>query len=61
MTEIKQSAKYARRWRLFFGKNIGATHIDWCVSIGLYETSGWITKHGTRMLEWVKPDMYRDI
>lgn len=60
MNEIKQRAKYAWRWRLVFDKNIGTTHADWCVSIGLYETSGWITKHTNRMLEWVKPG-HKDI
>ncbi len=62
MKEIEQRAKHAQKWRRLLGTGIAKNFLfrsEWCVSVGLCETAGWIYTNQNHFLEWVKPG-YRD-
>lgn len=54
MIEIEQRVKHARIWRMSIAINSEENYAEWCISMGLCETSGWINHHNN-MLDWVKP------
>lgn len=54
MNEIERRAKHAQEWRLYLDIADIHFHTEWCICVGLYETSGWVNKGGHGMLEWIK-------
>jgi len=54
MSEIEYRAERAQHWRhLLNGINV-SYHWEWCIHVGLWETSGWTDKNNrNEMLKWL--------
>lgn len=59
MNEIERRAQHAWEWLLFLNLSRIKNQTEWCATIGLYETAGWVDEDGNGMLEWVKPGIFK--
>ncbi|KKM05722.1 hypothetical protein LCGC14_1751310 [marine sediment metagenome] len=52
MNEINHNAKRAQDWRRTFTSMGSRNHYEWCIRIGLWETSNFAEPSPYRMFEW---------
>lgn len=52
MTEIEHKAERAQHWRQMLDRINIAYHWEWCIHVGLWETSGWTHKQ-PKMFIWL--------
>ncbi len=54
MNEIEYRADRAQDWRQHLDRISVAYHWEWCIHVGLWETSGWTDKNNrNKMFEWL--------
>lgn len=53
MTEIEQRIERAQHWRQMLDRINITYHWEWCIHVGLLETSGW-TNNQHKMFVWLE-------